>query len=84
MFSIFPFDVQSIFFITLSFLGSESSLCDKYSGQCPCKRNVAGRKCDRCATAFFGFGADGCQREFDSDITSPGSEPGFYKGYSEF
>lgn len=46
--------------------GSESSLCDKYSGQCPCKKNVAGRKCDRCAVSHFGFGADGCQRKFNT------------------
>lgn len=43
--------------------GSESSLCDKYTGQCPCKRNVYGRKCSRCAPGFYGFGADGCLRE---------------------
>ena len=43
--------------------GSESTLCDKYSGQCACKRNVVGRRCDRCAPGTFGFGADGCQRE---------------------
>ena len=41
--------------------GSTSRLCDKYCGQCPCKKNVAGRKCNRCAPGFFGFGADGCQ-----------------------
>ena len=43
--------------------GSESSLCDKYSGQCPCKKNVAGRRCNRCAPGFYGFGADGCLRK---------------------
>ena len=40
--------------------GSESSLCDKYTGQCPCKSNVGGRTCDRCQPGFYGFGADGC------------------------
>lgn len=40
--------------------GSESRICDKYCGQCPCKPNVAGRKCDRCATGFYRFESDGC------------------------
>lgn len=40
--------------------GSESSLCDKYTGQCPCKKNVAGRQCKHCAPGFYGIGADGC------------------------
>ena len=44
--------------------GSESSLCDKYTGQCPCKNNVGGRKCDRCQPGFYGFGSDGCLRKY--------------------
>ncbi len=43
--------------------GSESTLCDKYSGQCACKKNVNGRKCDRCDPGTFGFGGHGCKRE---------------------
>jgi laminin beta 1 len=43
--------------------GSESTLCDKYTGECPCKRNVVGRRCDRCAPGTYGFGADGCKRK---------------------
>ena len=41
--------------------GSESSLCDKYTGQCPCKKNVGYRKCDQCLPGYWGFSADGCQ-----------------------
>ena len=40
--------------------GSKSLICDKYCGQCPCKANVAGRKCDRCAIGFYGFNTEGC------------------------
>ena len=43
--------------------GSESSNCDEYTGQCTCKKNVDGRKCSRCAPAFYGFGQDGCSRK---------------------
>ena len=48
--------------------GSESSICDKYCGQCPCKTNVAGRKCDRCAISFYGFNADGCLRKYHNSL----------------
>ena len=44
--------------------GSDSSICDKYCGQCPCKVNVAGRKCNRCAVGYYGFNADGCLGKF--------------------
>uniref|UniRef100_A0A8C2ZML6 Laminin subunit alpha-5 n=1 Tax=Cyclopterus lumpus TaxID=8103 RepID=A0A8C2ZML6_CYCLU len=29
--------------------------CDTFSGQCRCKDNVVGRKCDRCAPGFYGY-----------------------------
>lgn len=27
---------------------------------CPCKTNVVGRRCDRCAPGTYGFGPNGC------------------------
>ena len=38
--------------------GSEDKLCDD-AGQCNCKCNVQGEKCDSCMDGFFGFPA--CQ-----------------------
>ncbi|GFO06368.1 laminin subunit beta-2, partial [Plakobranchus ocellatus] len=41
--------------------GSTSVECDPSGGQCPCKANVVGRRCDQCAPGTFGFGPNGCQ-----------------------
>lgn len=30
-------------------------ICDKETGQCPCKLFVAGRKCTRCKPGFYGL-----------------------------
>lgn len=35
--------------------GSLSYVCDPYGGQCQCRPNVIGRRCDACKTGYFGF-----------------------------
>ncbi|XP_056304742.1 laminin subunit beta-1 [Danio aesculapii] len=40
--------------------GSLSAECDRVGGQCHCKPNVIGRKCDQCAPGTYGFGPYGC------------------------
>lgn len=35
-------------------------ICDSVGGQCKCKPNVIGQRCDRCAPGSFGFGPQGC------------------------
>ena len=35
--------------------GSESLICNQVSGQCQCKPNVVGLKCDECAPGFYDF-----------------------------
>ncbi|CAJ0568445.1 unnamed protein product, partial [Mesorhabditis spiculigera] len=41
--------------------GSFSGICKPGGGQCECKLNVVGRRCDRCAVGTYGFGPSGCQ-----------------------
>lgn len=43
--------------------GSVSSMCDVRGGQCRCRPNVIGRRCDQCAPGTYGFGPSGCVGE---------------------
>ena len=40
--------------------GSVNQNCDS-SGQCSCKPNVVGKKCNQCASKYYGLSARGCQ-----------------------
>ncbi|XP_033329969.2 laminin subunit alpha [Megalopta genalis] len=35
--------------------GTISFECEKFGGQCPCKPNIIGRRCEICKTGFYGF-----------------------------
>lgn len=35
--------------------GSTSFECEKFGGQCPCRPNIIGRRCEICRTGFYGF-----------------------------
>jgi laminin beta 1 len=46
--------------------GSLSLICDWKGGNCQCKSNIVGRKCDECSPSTYGFGLNGCSRKFFS------------------
>lgn len=35
--------------------GTSSNVCDRIGGQCKCKMNVVGRRCDSCDTTSYGL-----------------------------
>ncbi|MEE6502312.1 hypothetical protein FKM82_004476 [Ascaphus truei] len=59
--------------------GSLSSECDTIGGQCQCKANLIGRRCDRCAPATYGFGPAGCRA---CECSAEGSIHNFCDQYS--
>ena len=52
--------------------GSENAFCNPLNGQCQCKANVVGQRCNECAQGFWNF-AQGC---VDCGCDPQGSEPG--------
>ncbi|XP_078377377.1 uncharacterized protein LOC144660589 isoform X2 [Oculina patagonica] len=41
-------------------VGSNSSICEEYGGQCSCKPGVGGRDCSRCKPGFYNLTQSGC------------------------
>jgi hypothetical protein len=48
--------------------GSLSPACEKYSGQCACKPNTAGTKCNYCQSGFYNFTSLGCLNKCACDL----------------
>jgi hypothetical protein len=42
-------------------MGSFSNNCAQKGGECLCKPNVIGRKCNKCKQTTWGFSSKGCQ-----------------------
>ncbi|GAB1285872.1 Usherin [Apodemus speciosus] len=53
--------------------GSVNQLCDPLSGQCACKKEAKGLKCDACRENFYGLPWSACE---DCDCSRAGSQPG--------
>ncbi len=45
-------------------IGSMSSSCHHDNGQCSCRPNVIGRRCERCAAGYAGLDESGCKSTF--------------------
>ncbi|KAG7244309.1 hypothetical protein CRUP_024685, partial [Coryphaenoides rupestris] len=56
-------------------VGSEGGgLCESATGQCVCKDNVEGQRCDRCKYGFYGLREDdpaGCQSRPRMELLPP-------------
>ena len=52
---------------------STSALCDPVTGQCDCKPNVHGRRCDSCADGWYSRGTWCSKCACDADGTLPGT-----------
>ena len=76
-------EVPRIFLIKFTFLGCECDVlgtngtvqfCDRYTGQCPCLKNVIGTRCDECIENHWkiasGQGCEAC----DCDRVGSNSE----------
>uniref|UniRef100_A0A8C1KWE5 Laminin, beta 2 (laminin S) n=1 Tax=Cyprinus carpio TaxID=7962 RepID=A0A8C1KWE5_CYPCA len=59
--------------------GSLSSECDVRGGQCRCRPNISGRRCDKCAPGAYGFGPSGCKL---CECSLEGSQSRFCDQYS--
>ncbi|NP_067383.3 usherin precursor [Mus musculus] len=53
--------------------GSVNQLCDPLSGQCACKKEAKGLKCDSCRENFYGLPWSACEV---CDCSKAGSQPG--------
>lgn len=41
--------------------GSIETQCDAVGGQCKCRPNIVGRRCDKCSPGYHSFGVNGCE-----------------------
>ena len=51
--------------------GSVNQNCDVQFGNCTCKPNVVGKKCNQCSSKHYGFSAQGCQASIQQKDICP-------------
>ena len=49
-------------------VGSVVSKCNEDTGQCLCRENVMGRRCDQCTEDFAGMDELGCKGKMSDDF----------------
>ena len=73
--SLFPSTLHTVCACNaLGTIGGSGTVCDLYTGQCPCQPGVTGRMCEMCELGYVDFTIDGCTSKYEILGAIPGRD----------